>query len=84
MAPGQHGQSGRCVTVAVAEATRSARGAAPTQHRSTGVPSVTGKAFRSWHATHYAQVVTAPLVTTLMEQGSAIYWTTQTEHYIFS
>lgn len=53
---GRHGQSGQCVTAAVAVVTRNVHAAVPTQPHSTAAPSVKGKASRSWRVILSAQV----------------------------
>lgn len=53
---GRPGQSGPCVTAAVAVVTRNARAAAPTPPRSMVAPSVKVKASRSWPVIPSAQV----------------------------
>lgn len=56
MVDGQHGQSGQCATAAAAVVSRNAHAAAPIQRHSMAVPSVKGKASRSWHVILSAQV----------------------------
>lgn len=46
MVAGPPGQSGLCVTAAVDEGIRNARGPAPTQHHLMEVPSVKGRVCR--------------------------------------
>lgn len=57
MVDGRHGQSGQCVTAAVAVVTRNAHGAVLTQRHSMAVPSVKGKASRSYRVILSAQVL---------------------------
>lgn len=56
MVDGLHGLSGQCVTADVAAVSRNAHAAAPIQHHSMAVPSVKGKASRSWRVILSAQV----------------------------
>lgn len=56
MVDGRHGQSGQCVTAAVAVVSRNAHAAVPTLPHSMAAPSVKGKASRSWRVILSAQV----------------------------
>lgn len=56
MVDGRHGQSGQCVTAAVAVVSRNAHAAVPTQPHSTVAPSVKGKESRNWRVILSAQV----------------------------
>lgn len=57
MVAGPPGRSGLCVTVAVDEGIRNARGPAPIQHLLMVVPSVRGRVYRKSPAPHYVQVI---------------------------